>query len=111
MEISEEVLQKIKDVLCPEEDCKCERDIRIVILQRGWVMVGEYVISEDGIHRSLLKGYNIRNWGTTRGLGEIAMNGPTDKTVLDPVPEVEFHELTEIASLKCKESKWKKLIK
>jgi hypothetical protein len=79
-------------------------DIRIVILQRGWVMVGEY--SRDGSQCFLRRASAIRYWGTTRGLGEIALGGPTDKTKLDPCGEVEFHELTAIAVVRCATEKW-----
>lgn len=78
--------------------------VRIVILQRGWVMVGRY--SQVGEDCKLTNCYVIRNWGTTKGLGEIALNGPTDKTILDPAPETEFHILTVVASMKCTEAKW-----
>lgn len=91
--------------------CGCEhkeekedtRDVRIVILQRGWVMVG--VFSKSNSQCSLDSGFNIRQWGTTKGLGEL-VNGPLLATKLDPVPHVEFHELTIIATLKVNASKW-----
>ena len=81
-----------------------EEDIRIVILQRGWVMVGRY--KKEGSECTLENASVIRIWGTTRGLGEIAVNGPTEKTILDPAGVVRFHELTAIATLDCEASKW-----
>lgn len=78
--------------------------MRIVILQRGWVMVGKF--SQEGSQCCLKDAFVIRKWGTTKGLGELALNGPTDKTILDPIPETKFHELTVIATLQCEESKW-----
>ena len=72
----------------------------IVILQRGWVFIGN--LSKQGNQYFLTDANNIRKWGTTKGLGEIALNGPTDKTILDPTPEIQFHELTVIALIKCK---------
>lgn len=78
---------------------------RIVILQRGWVMVGDLSIAGE---ECLLKDASvIRNWGTKKGLGEIALGGPTTQTVLEPCGEVTFHRLTTIAEIKCDESKWK----
>lgn len=79
---------------------------RIVILQRGWVVVGQY--SQEGDECTISNGYVIRSWGTSNGLGEIALNGPTSSTKLDKITETKFHELAAIASLKCEESKWAK---
>lgn len=79
-------------------------DIRIVILQRGFVMVGYY--RRDGDNCRLVKAQNVRKWGTSRGLGELAAGGPKSETKLDPCGVVEFHRLTEIATLNCEASKW-----
>jgi hypothetical protein len=87
-----------------EDEVTDTRDVRIVILQRGWVFVG--VFSKKGSECSLDSGFNIRQWGTTKGLGEL-VNGPLSGTKLDPIPHTEFHELTIVASLKANASKWK----
>jgi hypothetical protein len=81
-------------------------NIKIVILQRGWVMVGYF--ERNGNECKLSKASVIRSWGTTKGLGEIASNGPTKDTKLDKTHGlVEFDSLTIVASISCEESKWK----
>lgn len=81
-------------------------DFKIVILQRGWVMVGR--LERNGSECKLHNSSVIRIWGTTKGLGEIAVNGPTLKTVLDKnCGIVEFDYLTVVATLSVSESKWK----
>lgn len=77
--------------------------VRIVILQRGWVMVGRW--SRDGDMCSLDDASVIRVWGTTKGIGEL-VNGPTATTKLDPVGHVEFHILTTVANINAEEAKW-----
>ncbi len=81
--------------------------IKIVILQRGWVMVGRF--ERNGSDCKLHNASVIRVWGTTKGLGEIAANGPIQgKTVLDKTyGVVEFDYLTVVASVSVEESKWK----
>ena len=74
-------------------------DIKIVILQRGWCMVGKF--ERNGTECKLFQASVIRIWGTTRGLGEIAQNGPTEDTRLDPCHNgesaIEFDYLTVVA--------------
>jgi hypothetical protein len=79
-------------------------DIRIVILQRGWVYVGRY--SQDGEDCRLDGASNIRVWGTTKGLGQLATSGPLPGTTLDPCPPLRFHELTVIATIDCDPARW-----
>lgn len=91
------------------DDCDCS-DIKIAILQRGWVMVGKF--GQSGSKCKLETASVIRTWGTTKGIGEIALNGPIpDKTILDPCGDVSFHELTSVAILECNQDKWKKHLK
>lgn len=81
-------------------------NIKIVILQRGWVMVGYF--ERNGNDCKLSKASVIRSWGTTKGLGEIAVGGPTSSTKLDKCHGlVEFDYLTVVAQVACEESKWK----
>jgi len=78
-------------------------EVRIVILQRGWVVVGRW--SRDGDMCSLEQAAVIRTWGTTKGLGEL-VGGPTSLTKLDPAGHVEFHILTVVATLDADEDAW-----
>jgi hypothetical protein len=83
-------------------------NIKIVILPRGWNMIGYF--SKDGSNCKLENASVIRRWGTTKGLGELADKGKLEDTILDPCGTVEFHELTVIATIHCKESVWNSLI-
>jgi hypothetical protein len=78
-------------------------DIRIVVLQRGWVMVGKY--SQDGDRCCLDSAHVIRRWGTSEGLGQLVA-GPLPNTKLDPAGHVEFHALGVIATIACEAAKW-----
>lgn len=103
--------QKLLELVCAlasnskttESKC-CEYGIRIVVLQRGWVAVGKY--SRDGEMAKLENAAIIRNWGTSKGLGQLAENGPTDKTLLDDCPTLHFHILTEVVNMECNSKKW-----
>lgn len=80
-------------------------DLKIVILQRGWVMVGR--LERNGSECKLTNASVIRNWGTKAGLGELAMKGPQANTILDKCGGiVEFDYLTLVCSITCEPSKW-----
>lgn len=79
--------------------------IQIVIAQRGWVFVGNVTATSDEIIIEDAK--NIRKWGTTRGLGQIAQDGPTTETRMDDYGTVIIHPLAVIARIKCTVDKWK----
>ena len=80
-------------------------DYKIVILQRGWIMVGKF--ERNGSDCKLHNASVIRSWGTTNGLGEIAKNGPTPNTKLDRCNGVvEFDYLTVVAAIACEEKSW-----
>ena len=86
-----------------------EGDIKIVILQRGWNMIGRF--KRKGNDCKLFDASVIRCWGTTKGLGQIAEGGPTKKTILDKCYGiVEFDYLTVVASISVDESKWKNVL-
>lgn len=80
-----------------------KKDIRIVVLPAGWVFVGEW--SENGSEVILDNASCIRVWGTTHGVGELAIKGPLKETVLDKCGLVKFIRGTEVVSLVC-QTKW-----
>ena len=81
------------------------KEIKIVILQRGWIMVGYW--GRVGSDCSLTKAAVIRQWGTTRGLGEL-ISGPLSSTILDPCGTAKFDYLTVVATLDCEVKPWAK---
>ena len=58
---------------------------RIVVLQNGFVFMGMWHPATDTQPAHITEAVNIRRRGTSAGLGEIALKGPTKDTVLDPV--------------------------
>lgn len=60
------------------------KDRRIVVLSERWVFIGDYHAATATAPAHLTDASCIRLWGTTAGLGEIALRGPTERTVLDP---------------------------
>lgn len=81
-------------------------DIRIVFLQRGNILVGRF--RREGLLCLIEGGSVIRRWGTTRGIGQLAQDGPTKETTLDPVVlPVEYHQLTEVMNIRCNVEKWR----
>ena len=90
------------------ENKNLSKDIRIVILQRGWVAVGRF--SKEGQDCKLENASIIRIWGTKNGLGEL-ISGPLPTTILDIYGTMRFHELAIVATLDCEASKWAQNLK
>lgn len=79
-------------------------DIKIVILQRGWVYIGRF--ERSGTDCKLHNASCIRTWGTTKGLQEL-VNGATSSTKLDKCDGVvEFDWLTVIHTITVNQAKW-----
>lgn len=58
----------------------------ILVLQRGWIIVGEIYEDPTDMTRILVKkSATIGRWGTPgKGLGELALRGPLPETKLYP---------------------------
>lgn len=53
----------------------------IVVLSHGFVYVGDVSLVNDEL--IIGRPLNVRQWGTTKGLGQLAVEGPQKDTVLD----------------------------
>jgi hypothetical protein len=82
--------------------------IKLVVMDKGFVSVGKYTKTKEGV--KLEHAAVVRYWGTSRGLGEIAENGPTDTTRLDKTPTemIPWHAV--IKTIDCDESKWREAL-
>jgi hypothetical protein len=60
--------------------------MQIVVLDRGFVYVGDVSLEEDWC--VIREARNVRYWGTSRGLGQLALEGPQSGTRLDKVGTV-----------------------
>lgn len=73
----------------------------IVILQRGWIMVGN--VTKKGNDIVMTDTLLIRRWGTTQGIGQLALTGPTKETIVCPCGVVKVHELAVVARIEVLE--------
>ena len=98
---------KIDDVEYVRKDSMptTSEDIQIVVLDRGFVYIGNVKENPTTGMYVISNAHNIRVWGTTKGLGEL-VNGPTSKTVLDKVGTVRVFAkaITSVIDVDCK--KW-----
>lgn len=72
----------------------------IFVVEGGWVFICEsFTYGND--QYALREASVIRVWGTTKGLGEIALNGVTPSTVLDPCGSIEVPSGKVLFKLPC----------
>ena len=79
---------------------------QIAILDRGFVFVGNVSIEGDWL--LIADAQNVRRWGTTNGLGELASKGPLKDTVLDASGMVRVPLRALIGLIECEVASWKK---
>jgi hypothetical protein len=78
---------------------------KICVLDKGWVFVGN--LDKEGDEYFLTNSFVIRRWGTSDGLGELALKGPLPETKLEKTPLVRFHKNSLLFTISCEEDKWK----
>ena len=82
------------------------RGFFIVVLDRGFVYIGDVVY--DGVSCLMTNAFNIRKWGTTQGLGELAVCGPTKDTILDEVGTLYTPDHAVISFIDTDPALWRK---
>lgn len=81
-----------------------DHGLQIIILDRGYVYVGNVSIDDNWVLITTAR--NVRRWGTTKGLGELAANGPLKDSIIDPVGTVRAPLRALIGLIECEASKW-----
>lgn len=76
----------------------------IVVADRGFVWIGDCLREGDSVF--MANAQNIRQWGTTKGLGELASHGPTRETELDPIDCLIIPMRAVIAIIPSDTAKW-----
>ncbi len=80
---------------------------RIYVMERGWILVGYPSPGEDFLFLNLDRCHTIRRWGTTRGLGQLAAEGPQPETILDSEGDgVEIRRTAIYRSIRCNPEAW-----
>jgi hypothetical protein len=78
--------------------------IQILVLNRGWNVIGN-VREKDG-KTYITNASIIRRWGTTQGLGELAIKGKLPETILDKCLDISLDTANVIFCMNCDQSKW-----
>ena len=82
---------------------RIDHGLQIAVLDRGFVYIGN--VATDGEWCYIANAWNIRRWGTTRGLGEL-VNDPLADTVLDRVGDVRMPMTTLQHLIVVEAAKW-----
>ncbi len=83
---------------------KTKPPMRIVILHRGWIVIGRVTATKDEV--IITDAATVRKWGTTDGLGQLAREGKRQETKLDACPTVRVHPLAIIQQIDCDPKAW-----
>ena len=79
--------------------------LEIIVAQRGWVVIGRKV-SESDTEIVLHDASVIRVWGTTKGLGQLALEGQQSGTKLDPAGTIRIHPLAVVLRMDTEAALW-----
>lgn len=83
-----------------------DHGLQIVILDRGFVFVGD--VSTNGDWVTISNAKNVRRWGTSQGLGELAARGPQPETKLDIGGTIKAPHRALIGMIACEVASWKR---
>lgn len=88
----------------PPADPSALPELAIAVLDRGFVYVGGIRVMDGFV--VITQARNVHKWGTNRGLGQLAREGPQKDTVLNPSPDVfvPLHALIHLIA--CVPEKW-----
>lgn len=78
--------------------------LQIAVLDRGFVYVGQCAQGESGL--TITGASCVRRWGTSAGLGELAMKGPQPNTKLDLAGTVHAPMSSVIHLIDCDPAAW-----
>jgi hypothetical protein len=78
--------------------------LQIAILDRGFVYVGN--VTTDGDWCVIENAKNVRRWGTTGGLGQLAKSGPTASSKIDDAGTVRAPMRALIGLIACEAASW-----
>jgi hypothetical protein len=89
-----------------KNDEKPAGNLVIAILDRGWVFVARTRTDESATSLVLENAACVRYWGTTKGIGQLALEGPLRETKLDEAGTVTVPRTALIALIDADEDKW-----
>jgi hypothetical protein len=79
--INKQVEESLRGEALPRFDYE-NGDLVIAVMDRGWVFIG-FITRLSNERIRLDNAYNIHRWGTTKGLGQLCVEGPQTETVLN----------------------------
>ena len=82
---------------------------QIAVLDRGFVYIG--YCSLDGDILTISRAQNIRRWGTSNGLGELALKGPQPNTKINEVGTVRAPRTAVIHLIDAPAESWPAVLK
>lgn len=77
---------------------------QIAVLDRGFVYVGQCTLA-DGV-LTITGAQNVRRWGTSAGLGQLAAQGPQPATKLDKTGTVRAPVSSVVHLIDCDPQAW-----
>ena len=80
-----------------------DHGIQIVVADRGFVYVGRVKTDAEWVY--VTDAQNLRVWGTTKGLGELA-NGPLSSTKMDRTGNIKINRKALISLIDVEEKAW-----
>lgn len=98
--------RKLSSLFCDKpKSCPETSSLQIVVLDKGFVFVGKVEFEDNFILIHDAK--CVRRWGTKAGLGELALKGPLEETILDHTGELRAPMSAVIFQISCNTSAWK----